>query len=83
VVKYYRAWQEHRHFYAQMELCECGSFGGCLSRLDRANGVLVDEVDVWRMAAQVAAGLAHVHAYGILHLVSSFFISVWAIRLDD
>jgi hypothetical protein len=45
--------------------------------------VLVDEVDVWRMAAQVAAGLAHVHAYGILHLVSSFFISVWAIRLDD
>ena len=66
VVKYYRAWQENRHFYAQMELCECGSFGACLARLPPNS--LVDEVDVWRMAAQVARGLAHVHAHGILHL---------------
>jgi|AntAceMinimDraft_5_1070358.scaffolds.fasta_scaffold28374_1 serine/threonine protein kinase len=49
-----------------MELCECGSFGGCLGRLP--SGSLVDERDVWLLAAQVAAGLAHVHAYGILHL---------------
>ena len=66
VVKYYRAWQENRHFYAQMELCECGSFGACLARLPPCS--LVDEVDVWRMAAQVARGLSHVHAHGILHL---------------
>lgn len=33
VVKYFRAWQENQQFYCQMELCECGSFGGCLERL--------------------------------------------------
>jgi len=49
-----------------MELCECGSFGACLARLPPNS--LVDEVDVWRMAAQVARGLSHVHAHGILHL---------------
>lgn len=66
VVKYHRAWQENRHFFAQMELCECGSFGGCLSRLPP--GRLVDERDIWLLAAQIAAGLSHCHDYGILHL---------------
>ena len=66
VVKYHRAWQENRHFFAQMELCECGSFGGCLSRLPP--GRLVDERDIWLLAAQTAAGLSHCHDYGILHL---------------
>ena len=33
VVQYHRAWQEDRHFFAQMELCERGSFGACLDRL--------------------------------------------------
>lgn len=28
----------------------------------------VDERDVWVLAAQVAAGLTHIHSYGILHL---------------
>ena len=67
VVKYYRAWQEDRHFYAQTELCECGSFGGCLRRA-REMERLVDERDAWAMAAQVARGLAHCHRYGVTHL---------------
>jgi membrane-associated tyrosine/threonine-specific cdc2-inhibitory kinase len=67
VVKYYRAWQEDRHFYAQTELCECGSFGGCLRRA-REMERLVDEKDAWAMAAQVARGLAHCHRYGVTHL---------------
>ena len=46
----------------ETELCECGSFGGCLGRLPP--GSLVDERDVWVLAAQVAAGLTHIHAYG-------------------
>ena len=33
VVKYHRAWQEDRHFFIQMELCERGAFGACLDRL--------------------------------------------------
>ena len=66
VVKYHRAWQENRHFFAQMELCECGAFGARLSRLPP--GRLVDERDIWLLAAQTAAGLSHCHDYGILHL---------------
>ena len=94
VVKYHRAWQEDRHFFAQMELCERGSFGGCLDRLKRLRepsraraesdagqregdassppprGVtrLLAERDVWRFARDVALGLAHCHAHGVLHL---------------
>jgi membrane-associated tyrosine/threonine-specific cdc2-inhibitory kinase len=81
VVKYYRAWQEDRCFFAQMELCERGSFGGCLEKLKRLETVgfddldaagtparLLAERDVWRFAAHVASGLAHCHAHGVLHL---------------
>ena len=77
VVKYHRAWQEDRHFFAQMELCERGSFGGFLDRLKRlqeeASSVtttarLLAERDVWRFARDVALGLAHCHAHGVLHL---------------
>ena len=88
VVKYHRAWQEDRHFFAQMELCERGAFGACLDRLksmseeerrtkDNDGGVAVQgepyvallaERDVWRFASDVASGLAHCHAHGVLHL---------------
>lgn len=99
VVQYHRAWQEDRHFFAQMELCERGSFGACLDRLrahdpedrdrdpfqtrsdpfrtkeEEEEGIssetvtrLVAERDVWRLARDVASGLAHCHAHGVLHL---------------
>ena len=66
LVQYIRAWQEDQQFFCQMELCEGGSFGGCLRRLQP--GCLVAERDIWVMAEQTAAGLAHCHLYGILHL---------------
>lgn len=90
VVKYHRAWQEDRHFFAQMELCERGSFGACLDRLQQMEAsrsktekkdddgrvsvrltpyvALLAERDVWRFARDVASGLAHCHAHGVLHL---------------
>ena len=33
VVRYYRGWQQERHFYQQMELCEGGSLAGVLRAL--------------------------------------------------
>lgn len=66
VVKYFRAWQEDKHFFCQTELCVGGSFGACLERLPP--GCLVDERDVWCLAKEIASGLKHVHEYGILHL---------------
>jgi membrane-associated tyrosine/threonine-specific cdc2-inhibitory kinase len=87
VVKYHRAWQEDRHFFAQMELCERGAFGACLDRLKSMSEeerrtkdddcvsvrespyvALLAERDVWRFASDVASGLAHCHAHGVLHL---------------
>ena len=35
VVKYHRAWQEDRHFFTQIEVCERGSFGQVLEKLKR------------------------------------------------
>ena len=32
VVEYIRAWQDQRHFYVQMELCEGGTLQGVLDR---------------------------------------------------
>ena len=88
VVKYHRAWQEDRHFFIQMELCERGAFGACLDRLKSMSEeerqktkdddcvsvrespyvALLAERDVWRFASDVASGLAHCHAHGVLHL---------------
>ncbi|MGH2999405.1 MAG: serine/threonine-protein kinase, partial [Gaiellaceae bacterium] len=40
--------------------------GGSLEELLRANGALADE-DTHRIAADIAAGLAHAHARGVVH----------------
>jgi membrane-associated tyrosine/threonine-specific cdc2-inhibitory kinase len=66
IVRYYRSWQKEQLFYIQMEHCACGSLAGVLARLPRRT--LLDETDVWRLAAQVASGLAHMHDHGVLHL---------------
>ena len=65
-VRYYRCWQQDAHFFVQTELCAGGSLAGVLGALPQ--GALLPEADVWRLAREVAAGLAHCHAHGVLHL---------------
>jgi membrane-associated tyrosine/threonine-specific cdc2-inhibitory kinase len=65
-VRYYRCWQQDAHIYVQTELCAGGSLAGVLAALPP--GTLLPEADVWRLTMQVAAGLAHCHAHGVLHL---------------
>lgn len=65
-VRYYRCWQQDAHFFVQTELCAGGSLAGVLAALPQ--GCLLPEPDVWRLAREVAAGLAHCHAHGVLHL---------------
>ena len=65
-VRYYRCWQQDAHFFVQTELCAGGSLAGVLATLPA--GALLPEADVWRLALQVASGLAHCHAHGVLHL---------------
>jgi len=66
VVRYFRAWQQERHFYVQQELCEGGSLAGVLRALPP--GVRLPESDLWRLATEIADGLAHCHLHGVLHL---------------
>ena len=66
VVSVYRTWQQNRFFCMQFEYCECGSLSALLNRLKP--GVVLDEDDVWRLAFEVASGLAHIHSHSILHL---------------
>jgi membrane-associated tyrosine/threonine-specific cdc2-inhibitory kinase len=66
IVRYFRSWQKEQIFYIQMEHCACGSLSSVLARLPQ--GHLIAELDVWRLAAQVASGLAFMHAHKIIHL---------------
>lgn len=118
IVRYYRAWQDQRSLYLQLELCERGTLrshvgalgcgvgdedqppaarvamsgsaalfvdggDGCASALDaaaaadgagaaggarRGGGAALSEREVWAYTAQLASGLAHIHAHGLLHL---------------
>ncbi len=65
-VRYFRGWQQERHFYVQMELCAGGSLAGVLSALPP--GAQLPESDVWRLARELAEGLRHCHAHGVTHL---------------
>ena len=66
IVRYFRSWQKEQLFYIQMEHCACGSLSSVLARLPQGN--LIAELDVWRLTAQVASGLAFMHAHKIIHL---------------
>jgi len=66
VVRYLRGWQQERHFFAQMELCEGGSLAAVLQALPA--GVRLPEGDLWRLAAELGDALQHCHRHGVLHL---------------
>lgn len=65
-VRYLRGWQQDQHFFVQMELCTGGSLAAVLAAL--SPGAMLPEADVWRLARELASGLAHCHAHGVLHL---------------
>lgn len=68
VVGQYRAWQQGGHFYIQMDLCEGGSLQQLLRQAGADDRIGLGEAAAWQVAAEVAAGLAFLHAAGVLHL---------------
>ena len=66
VVRYFRSWQQDQLFYIQMEHCACGSLASVCARLPP--GKVIAELDIWRLARQVASGLAHMHQHRVIHL---------------
>eukprot|EP00271_Cylindrocystis_brebissonii_P012614 TRINITY_DN3145_c0_g1_i1.p1 TRINITY_DN3145_c0_g1~~TRINITY_DN3145_c0_g1_i1.p1 ORF type:complete len:721 (-),score=103.70 TRINITY_DN3145_c0_g1_i1:2935-5097(-) len=65
VVKYYQSWQQDSYFYIQMELCEGGNLADYLKKSSAQH---LAEEKIWSFARQVAAGLHHIHAAGVVHL---------------
>ena len=64
VVRYHDSFCEQGQLHIVMELCD----GGDLSQLiERQEGVLLAEDDVWRHFAQTLLGLHHLHGAKILH----------------
>ena len=82
IVCYYRAWQDQRSLYLQLELCERGTLRAHVASIVEhathagaatAGGVGsarvgLPEGQAWAFTAQLASGLAHIHAHGLLHL---------------
>ena len=65
IVSHYRAWQEDRFMFIQMEYCEGGSLRDLM---DRATPRLFPTREIWALLAQVAGGLHFLHSNSILHL---------------
>ena len=67
VVEYYRAWQEAQVFYVQMELCAGGTLRHLIAREGPALRAPSAEHRVWEVTLHINRGLAHIHAYNVIH----------------
>ena len=62
-VKFYKAWQERKHLYIQMELCD----ESLASYIRRSKHRLI-ESEVWRVLQHCLMGLTHFHSNKLLHM---------------
>lgn len=67
VVDLLSAWEEDGFLYLQTELCPLGSLAFVLAEYGRQVGAL-DEARLWKVLAELAAGVDYIHKCGVLHL---------------
>ena len=67
ILGYIDSWEEDETLYIQTELCSLGNLAHFLWEYGRAFPVL-DEARVWKVAAELAAGLRFVHDANVIHL---------------
>ena len=67
VLGYIDSWEEDEALYIQTELCELGNFAHFLWEYGRAFPRL-DEARVWKIMAELAAGLRFIHDANVIHL---------------
>ncbi|KAJ8330278.1 mitosis inhibitor protein kinase swe1 [Batrachochytrium dendrobatidis] len=65
-ISFVSSWIQHGFIYIQMELCETGDLATYLD--DFCKDEPMDEPRLWRILADIARGLAHIHRQGIVHL---------------
>lgn len=67
VVEYFRAWQDSLIFYVQMELCQDGTLRHLMQREQGAIHLPAYEPRLWEIVLHIARGLAHIHAFDVVH----------------
>ena len=67
ILSYIDSWEEDETLYIQTELCELGNFAHFLWEYGRAFPRL-DEARVWKIIAELAAGLRFIHDANVIHL---------------
>ncbi|GAA6032450.1 hypothetical protein JCM8097_008181 [Rhodosporidiobolus ruineniae] len=61
------AWEQSGHLFIQTELCPSGNLAWWLEMYGSEHEQL-DEARVWKILAELTAGVAHLHSRGVLHL---------------
>ncbi|CAD6967704.1 unnamed protein product [Tilletia controversa] len=80
------AWEEEGHLFMQLELCPLGNLADFFEEHGTTSGPL-DEPRLWKVLAELAHGLAYIHANGILHLdlkpANVFITSFGSLKIGD
>ncbi|BGP25181.1 Fungal Wee1 protein [Rhodotorula toruloides] len=61
------AWEQSGHLFIQTELCPAGNLANWLEVYGSEHEQL-DESRVWKVLAELSAGVAHLHSRNVLHL---------------
>ncbi|GAA6052183.1 hypothetical protein JCM3770_000784 [Rhodotorula araucariae] len=61
------AWEQSGHLFIQTELCPAGNLAWWLEEYGSQHEQL-DEARVWKILAELTAGVAHIHSRNVLHL---------------
>lgn len=80
------AWEEDGHLFIQTELCPLGTLSFFLEGYGYMVGHL-DEPRLWKVLAELAEGLDHIHSSGILHLdlkpANVFITGIGTLKIGD
>ncbi|CAO1622941.1 unnamed protein product [Sympodiomycopsis kandeliae] len=80
------AWEEDNHLFIQTELCPLGTLSFFLEGYGYLVGHL-DEPRLWKVLAELASGVQHIHSHGVLHLdlkpANVFVTSVGSLKIGD
>ena len=67
VVEFFNAWEQTGHLFIQTELCPDGTLADFLLDYGQ-NYEHLEEGRVWKIATELALGVAHLHSKSIIHL---------------
>jgi serine/threonine protein kinase len=67
IIQLFDAWEQSGNLYIKTELCSFGNLASFLEEYGKLYEVL-DEARVWKILAEISAGVSHIHQEGVLHL---------------